>query len=111
MKRTNKQNRSLHLWFRQAADGLNGAGFSVNDREVFRVDVPFTEENLKFMAHIFLDHLKWEDETGETITSTSQLSTKQAIELYEIMSQQLAERANGFHQPWPSDESLSEGQR
>lgn len=109
MKRTNKQNNSLHLYFRQLADELNDAGFSVNDGVVIVLDVPFSEGNVKeLIARKILEAMQWTDQNGDVITSTAKLNTKQAMELYRIMDNAVCERT-GVSVAYPCIDELMTG--
>lgn len=92
--RTDKQNSAEHLWFRQIAEALNDAGYHVNDRQVIRIDIPFTEYTVKeemfkrIAAAMF----------GKD--STAKLTTKETQEAAEVLSRHLGEKF-GVHVPWP----------
>ena len=99
MQRTNTQNRSYWLWLTQLAEGLNDAGFSVNDRVVIELDVPFTKDNLhELCAKPYLKAL-----FGKT--STTELTTNEEQILYSYLDKAISERT-GVHLEWPSIESM-----
>ena len=98
MKRTTKQNASLHLYLEELAEVMDSAGLDM--REVVKVPIKPTKENVKeemlrpVMEALYPD-----------IHSTTELDTKQIQELYEVMNRFTAERL-GISVPWPSEEEL-----
>ena len=96
-RRTTTQNAAAHKWFRDIAMALNDAGYSVNDRHVIKMDVPFTEEIVK--SHMFskiIDSMFDEPKT-------SRLTKSQMSEAVEVMNRLLADNWN-IYVPFPSEE-------
>ena len=103
--RTPQQNKSLHKWLNDLAQELNASGQSMGDGKLIRMPIRYTGENLKeLVLRPYMNAL------FPNIESTTQLSTTQIQELYQALDQIIAERS-GVHVEWPSEESLSEGQR
>lgn len=96
--RTSLQNRALHLYLERLAEALDGAGYDM--REVIKVPIKPTKENVKsemlkpVLCALYPDK-----------TSTTELTTTQMQELYEVMNQATAERF-GVSVPWPSEEEM-----
>lgn len=92
--RTLLQNNSLHLYFQLLSEALNESGFDM--KEVIRVDIPWTPENVKRylwkpLQKVYLGHDR-----------TSGLKTGEVSKVYDILNKILAERCNGLHIPFPS---------
>ena len=102
LPRTLPQNNSGHLWFEKIADALNDAGFTVNSKEVLRMDVPFTKDSVK--EHIFKRIMQ---AMFPEKTSSRQLSKIEWCAIAEVMTQQLGERT-GVYVPYPSEETLAD---
>lgn len=101
MQRTNQQNKSYWKWLSQLAEGLNDAGYSLNDKVVIRVDVPFTADNLhETVSKLYLSAL-WPEKSSTTELSAAEMQT-----LYTYLDKAISERT-GVHLEWPSMESLS----
>ncbi|MCP5016556.1 MAG: hypothetical protein GY938_15020 [Ketobacter sp.] len=98
MKRTIKQNNSLHKYCTQLAAALDAGGFDM--REVIKVPIKPTKENVKEeMIKPVMRKLY------PGITSTTQLSTTQAIELYDVVDRATGQSL-GIHVPWPCEETM-----
>ncbi len=102
MKRTTQQNKSLHLWCRQLAETLADSGYDM--REV-KVEIKPTEQNIKECFVKPVMKVLYPD-----ITSTTELDSRQVIEVYDTLNKALGEKM-GLHVPFPSEETLSESQR
>lgn len=87
------------MWFRLIADALNDAGYTVNSREVIRLDAPFTEDAVK--DYIFRPVMKamFPDKT-----STAELTKQQWCEVVEAVTRGLGERT-GVYVPHPSEDN------
>lgn len=105
MSLTPQQRKALHKYCEQLADALNDAGFSQNDRVVIKLDIPYSKLAVKEAIWKPIQ----EAITGKT--STEELDPKEVGEIYKIMDNAVAERTNGVRVEFPSEESLSEGQR
>jgi len=98
--RTPAQNRSLHKWFEELARELNEAGV---DQKVFVEalqgwEIPITPEFLKQVWKIKQGKMGYGD-------STTELSTKQVDEVYDVVNQFVAMNW-GVHTPFPSNEDF-----
>ena len=95
MNRTDKQNDSLHLWFELISQILNDSG---KDMRVFlkpEIEIPWTKDNFKnFVWRPVQEHL-----VGKK--STTELTTKEVSEVYEVLNRFLGEK-HGIHVPFPS---------
>ena len=99
-QRTIPQNSALHLYLERLAEALDDAGYDM--REVIKVPIKPTKENVKSeMLHPVMRAM-YPDKK-----STTELSTVEMQELYEVMNRFTAERW-GVSIPWPSEESLHE---
>ena len=96
--RTLPQNNALHLWCRRIAQALNDAGYTVNSRDVLRLDVPFTELAVKEYMFKKIMSTMYPDKT-----STAQLSKIELSEIAEVLNQHLGEKL-GIHVPFPHEE-------
>jgi len=97
LKRTPKQNNSLHLYCELLAAALDAGGFDM--REVIKVPIKPTKENVKEeMIKPVMRKLY------PGLTSTTQLTTTQASELYDVVDRATGQSL-GIHVPWPSVES------
>ena len=98
-QRSYLQNRSLHKYLTQIAETLSDAGLDM--RVVVKLPIKPTLENVKeelwrpVMSAMYPD-----------IKSTTQLSTKQMTEVYEVFNAAMGERL-GVSLPWPSIEEMS----
>lgn len=85
MNRTLTQNKALHLYFTQLADKLNDSDCTV--QETITVPIAFTSQWVKeymfkgIMSSMFPD-----------LKSSSELSTTQLQEVYEVMNAATADR-------------------
>jgi len=99
-KRTDPQNRALHVYCREVANALNDGGYSLNAvLEAKSIDVDCTQENIKEVIFKAIMHALYPD-----ITSTTQLEKLHVTDVYEHMNRFLSnnfERAQ--HVTWPSE--------
>ena len=100
--RTYAQNRALHLYFRQVADALSGAGLDI--KKVIKADVSWTMDSVK--------NLMWRplQEALLNKKSTAKLKKDEIDAVYDVMNRVLGEKY-GIHVPFPSEESLILEQR
>ncbi len=98
-KRTDRQNRSLHLMFRMLADELNGAG--LDQRKVLKpgVDIPWTEKAIKEQIWRPIQKAQLEK------TSTTELTTVEIDQVFDTINKHLGEKF-GLHVAFPSIETL-----
>ena len=107
--RTGPQNNSLHLSFRQFAEEINDAGYSLTkaiEMGLLHLEMPWTEDNIKrifraIMLHRYPDK-KWKNPEKP---STTELNTKELSECWEILNKAMGERFS-VTLPFPSQESL-----
>lgn len=98
-KRSDRQNRALHLWFEQLSEALNDAGYDV--RSVIRkeVPIPWTAYNVK--------ELLWrpvqEKMLGEK--STTKLRAQDIDRIYDVLNRALGER-KGIYVEFPNLDAL-----
>lgn len=98
-RRTEQQNKALHLWFTLLAEALNSAGYDM--KKVMHVDIPWTDYNIKE----FLWRPVQKAMFGKV--STTQLDTGDIDKIYDVVNKTIAERT-GIHVPFPSIEHLME---
>ena len=104
MRRTDQQNRALHLWFHQLAKALDDEGYSVQTVLAKGIDRPWTDTAVKELLWRPLQ----EAMTGED--STAQADSGDYTKVYETINRHLS-TLFGVHVPFPSMESLAEKQR
>ena len=98
-KRTNRQNRSLHLFFTMLADELNNSGNDMRRTLRHDVEIPWNGDTVKQWL--------WKpiQEAMLGKKSTTQLTTKEIDKVYETLNRHLADKL-GVHTPFPSVEDL-----
>ena len=94
-RRTNQQNRALHLWFTQIAGALNAAGYSVAKTLEHDIEIPWNPILIKELIYRPVMIAM----TGST--STTELNTKDPSEIYDVLNVYLGDK--GIHVEWPSD--------
>lgn len=101
-KRTNPQNNSLHLLFKQISDECLAKGIEMRELVRDEVPIPCTPENIKWMWKLL--------QYGMYGTkSTTELKRSKQIEaIYDTFNKILSERTQGeiILPSWPSMESL-----
>jgi hypothetical protein len=99
MKRTLKQNSALHVFFQELSNSLNASG--LDQRVVLKpsVSIPWTEKAIKETLWKPFQKAMYDKQ------STTELSTKEMMDVYETLNAHLSEKF-GVHIPWPSDEEL-----
>ena len=98
MKRTALQNNALHLYLQRLAEALDASGMDM--REVIRIPIQPTKENVKENMLRPVMKAMYPDKN-----STTELTTKETMALYEVMNRATAERL-GISVPWPCKEEL-----
>lgn len=96
MKRTDQQNKALHVFFRLVADELNGAGLTVQETLSHQMDIEWNEHRVK--------ELIWKQAQKKYLgkNSTTLLDKKMEIDqLYDHVNRYLAQF--GIHVPFPTD--------
>ena len=103
-KRTITQNRALHLWFQQLADALTETGLDM--RVVLKPDIEirWTKESVKE----YLWKPVMEKMFGNK--STTEMTTTEIDEIFEVISKHLGEKFGEFmdYIPFPSIETMME---
>ena len=101
-QRTNLQNKSLHRFLRELASALNDSGTEMH--VAFKdIEIPWNEYILKsFWKKIESIHT-------EGKISTTAMTTKECIEIYEIVNRHFSQF--GVSVPWPSIEEILMKQR
>src|SRR3990167_4894290 len=97
-KRTDAQNRSLHLYFEMLAEALNDAGYSVQKTLKQDIEIPWNKTLIK--------ELIWRP-VMEAMTdkeSTTELNTVEPSEIHAVLSRHLGERF-GIMVDWPNEEN------
>lgn len=99
-KRTNTQNKAMHKYFSLLAEALNDAGYDMKRTMKPEAEIPWTPHAVKSHLWKVIEHAMFGHE------STTQLSTKQCSEVYEVVNRKIAS-TTGVSVPWPSLESQS----
>lgn len=98
-RRTNQQNKALHLFFTQLAEKLNEGGLDF--KNVVTIDVPFTPEMVKNYLWRPIQRLVLKKE------STRELNKREDIDLiYDILIKAIGEKFN-IYIPFPDINEIS----
>ena len=99
-KRTQRQNKALHLLFGMLADELNDSGLDMKKVLKPGVDIPWTKSSIKEYI--------WRpiQEVQLSKKSTTDLTTKEIDEVFETINRHLGEKF-GVYVPFPSIDDLS----
>ena len=104
---TDKQMSSMHIAYRQFAEKLNEAGYTLNtaiERKLLKIDIPFTEGNVKeifgyaVLKSLFPD--KFEDDHKP---KHPRLSTTETQLAFEVLNNAMAHKF-GVSIPFPAKE-------
>ena len=97
-QRTLTQNRSLHLFCRMLADGLNAAGLDM--RKVLRqdVDIPWTTETVKNQLWRPIQKALTDKQ------STTEITTVEPTAIHQVLSRHLGEKLGVTCPAWPTRE-------
>ena len=98
MKRTNRQNRALHVYFQELSNSLNAAGLDMRTVLKPGVQIPWNEKTIK--SHLWKPIQKAMLEKE----STTELDSAEISKVYEVLNRHLGEMF-GFSIPFPSDEA------
>ena len=101
-KRTDKQNRSLHLLFKLLAEELNQSGLDMRKTLKPGVDIPWSGDSVK--------EFLWRpiQEAQLNKKSTTELTTKEIDAVFDTITRHIGEKF-GIYVPFPSiDEVLNE---
>ena len=98
-KRTDLQNKSLHLMFEMLAQALNESG--LDQRVVLKpsIEIPWNKESIKNQLWRPVQIAQFGKE------STTELSTKEIDEVYNTLNRHLSEKFE-IHISWPSIEEI-----
>lgn len=97
VQRSDSQNKSLHLWFRQVADELNAAGFSVNHVLAKKVELNWNERLVK--------EILWRELQQRLLGKKSTTELEKAYDIdqvWETLNRHLGQEF-GVHVPFPVD--------
>jgi len=98
-RRTDAQNRALHLWYTQLAEKLNESGFDM--KKFIRVDIPWSGESVKQYLWKPLQRVVLGN------TSTRNLKREDIDKVFDPLNKVIAERTDdNIHVPFPSKEEL-----
>lgn len=95
--RTDRQNRSLHVYFQLLADELNSAGYDMKKTLKHDVDIPWSGELIKDYIWRPIQRAQVQKD------STTELTTDEVNKIYLTLTRHLAERF-GIDVSFPSDE-------
>ncbi len=99
MKRTTKQNKSLHLYFRLLAEALNEAGLDMKKVLKPTIDISWNERSVK-------EYIWRPIQNAQVIKkSTTELNTDEINKIWEVINRHLSEKF-GIYVPFPSEEEL-----
>ena len=99
-QRTDRQNKSLHLYCEQLSQTLNDAG--ITQKMVLQaIDIDWSADSIKSLFRS-LGRAKY------GIKSTSELTTKQLTDIYDELNRIVAKF--GVHIPFPSEEEIANQQ-
>lgn len=96
-QRTNKQNRSLHLYLGMLSEQLNNAGYDMKKTLKPSVEIPWSTE----LAKEYLWRPIQKAMTKQT--STTKPKTSEYPKIYEVLSRHMAQKF-GVSVAWPSSE-------
>lgn len=94
--RTIQQNSCLHGYLAQLAKDLNDAGLDIRRTMAADFDIPWTPQSAKCLIWHQVQHAMY----PEKKESTTALSTKEASEVYKVISRHMA--AKNITTPWPT---------
>ncbi len=95
MKRTDQQNKALHLWFRQVAEALRDMDEEYDFRDI-KVPIRPTESLVKEYMWKPIQQALYGSK------STTQLEKMEVADVYDHLNRLLGERF-GIHVPFPED--------
>lgn len=98
-KRTSRQNRAMHLWFRHFSEALNDAG--LDQRKVLKpgVNIPWTEGSFKDQIWRPVQEAMYKKK------STTELTTKELTKVEEVITREMGEKF-GMQVDFPSIETM-----
>lgn len=98
-KRTNQQNKAIHILFTEYAKALNEAGFDMRKTLKPSIAIPWTGRSVK--------EFLWKPIQKAQLnkTSTTELTTVEIDEVFDTINRHLGERI-GIHIPFPSIDEI-----
>lgn len=96
MRRTNQQNRALHKYCAMVAESLTNAGLDMRKTLKPEVEIPWSGDSVK--EHMLKPIVKAMFDKE----STTELTTKEVSEVYEVMSRHLGEKL-GINVEFPQE--------
>lgn len=98
-KRTDRQNRALHVLFRLLAETLNDNGLDMRKTLKPDIDIPWSGESVKEFLWRPIQVAQLQKK------STTELNTKEIDEVFDTINKHLGEKF-GLHIPFPSIEEI-----
>jgi hypothetical protein len=99
-KRTNDQNKALHLYFELLARELNDSGVSIQMLLKHRMEVPWTKDQVK--------ELLWRPAQEKILGKKSTRELEKLMEIdqvYDVVNRFVGEKV-GVHVPFPNIENI-----
>lgn len=97
MKRTDQQNKALHLWFTHVAKALDDEGLSIQEVLAKALERPWTESSVKELIWRPVQNVMCDK------TSTTQLTSTEVTRVYDVLNKHLGQHF-GVHVPFPDGE-------
>jgi len=102
-KRTEAQNRAMHLFFTQLAEALNESGFDI--KKTIRADIPWNPQSVKELIWRPIQKLVLNKK------STTELKKQEDIDkVYDVVNRAISDRCK-IHVPFPSIETAIDRER
>jgi len=97
LKRTDQQNKALHLYFRLLSEELNNAGLDMRKTLKPEVEIPWTPDNIK--------EFLWRPVQKAQLKkkSTTELESDEIDKIFETLNRHMGEKF-GIHVPFPNRE-------
>ena len=100
MRRTEQQKKAIEVYCREVAKAMNDEGHDLKAvLTAKKVDVPCTQQNIKDVVFKGIEQALFPEKT-----STTQLTTGEVNEIYDVMNRWLANNFS-IHVPFPSEEN------
>jgi len=100
-KRTDKQNKSLHLFCGLLAEELNNSGLDMKKVLKPSIDIAWTSDSIKEYLWRPIQKVMFQKQ------STTELETAEVSQVYEVLNRHLSEKF-GITVPFPCDEKTIE---
>ena len=95
-KRTDKQNKALHVYCELLAEALNNAGLDMKAVLKPEIDIPWTQISVKEHLWRPIQRIMMDKE------STTELDTVNPSDIHRVLDRHIAEKF-GVSIPWPSN--------